>query len=66
VAEDLGMLGTALPEVMSLGPARRNRSQVRMGALFVEAEAVGDRGRLTATGDPKLASCTGWVIRSGV
>jgi hypothetical protein len=24
-----------------------------MGALFVEAEAVGDRGRLTATGDPK-------------
>jgi hypothetical protein len=28
------MLGTALPEVMSLGPARRNRPQVRMGSLL--------------------------------
>jgi hypothetical protein len=53
VAEDLGMLGTALPEVMSLGPARRNRLQVR-GSLFVEAEAVGDRRRFPATGDPEL------------
>jgi hypothetical protein len=48
------MLGTALPEVMSLGPARRNRPQVRMGSLFVEAESVGDRGCLSAAGDSEL------------
>jgi hypothetical protein len=52
VGEDLGMLGTARPDLMCW-TGREEQPQVR-GSLFVEAEPVGDRGRLPTAGDPQL------------
>jgi hypothetical protein len=59
------MLGTARLEV-SLDWARRDRPTVRCGSLFVEAELVSDRGRLTASAGAQLGKDAGDVDAGGL
>jgi hypothetical protein len=54
VAENLGMLGSALPDLMSPNQAREESSPRPLGSLLVEAELVGDRGSFAAAGGPEL------------
>jgi hypothetical protein len=46
-------VGFARPHVTEPGGGRR-AAKAQVGSLIVEAEAVGDGGRLAATGDPEL------------
>jgi hypothetical protein len=39
---------------MSVTGVKRNHAPAEAASWFVEAESVGDRGRLAATGDPQL------------
>ena len=46
---------SALPDLRSSNRAREESSPRPAGSLLVEAEPVGERGRLAATGGPRLA-----------
>src|SRR5215218_4524624 len=48
------MLAWALPGLMSPNRAQEEELQAEADSLLVEAEAVGNRGCLTAAGDPEL------------
>ena len=48
------MLAWALPGLMSPNRAREEELKAEADSLLVEAEAVSDRGCLTAAGDPEL------------
>ena len=48
------MLAWALPGLMSPNRAREEELKAEADSLLVQAESVGNRGRLTATSDPQL------------
>jgi hypothetical protein len=50
--QNVGMLGSALPDLMSPNRAREEGSPRPLGSLLIEAEAVGNRGSFAAIGGP--------------
>jgi hypothetical protein len=60
------MLGSALPDVVSLDRAGKEQATAEAGSLLVEAEAVGDRGRLATAGHAQLGKDVGDVHAGGL